>query len=492
MTAVGTALREHDVKLLNRRRFVSAVGGALASSSLLSGCGGSPDRVAIVGAGLAGLVAAYELRRAGVDVRVFEQSDRAGGRVWTLRDQFDDGAWVDAGAMGAGQSYTNWLAYCERFGLEIEASETRSPRPDTLLLLDGRMYRGSELRAEPSGWPLALTDAERPLAPFRLLYSHLRPVAGEIGDVGNVLNPAFSRYDEMSLLDFLGERDASDAAIALIERGLNYNSLASVSALSALRDATRLIGAAGPSIHIAGGNSGLPEAFASALADAIHYRRELAAISTLDDGVRLHLRGPESGETFDATRVIVTIPFTALRRVDFEPALPPARQRMIDDLPYTQIAKTFVQTRSRFWQDDVDFSMLFSDTSYERVFNLSGQMGETHGLLLNWINGTGLEPFADMDSQQHAATVIDWMMSVWPHAADQFEKGLAINWGRTYAGGAYAHYAPGQLQAFAPEIPKPIGRIHFAGEHTELVQPGLEGAVVSGMRAAGEVLDAVV
>ena len=63
---------------------------------------------------------------------------------------------------------------------------------------------------------------------------------------------------------------------------------------------------------------------------------------------------------------------------------------MIDELPYTQIAKPFVQTKTRFWQRDVDFSILSSDTSYERVFNLSTQMGDTRGLLLNWINGDGL------------------------------------------------------------------------------------------------------
>ena len=161
---------------------------------------------------------------------------------------------------------------------------------------------------------------------------------------------------------------------------------------------------------------------------------------------------------------------------------------MIAELPYTQIAKTFVQTKTRFWEKKGDFSALYSDTTYERVFNLSNRMGDTRGLLLNWVNGVGLEPFADLSADQHSKTVVDWMMSVWPEYADHFEKAITVNWGNTYAGGAYAHYAPGQLQAFATEIPKPIGRVHFAGEHTELVAPGLEGAVSSGIRAASEVL----
>ena len=164
---------------------------------------------------------------------------------------------------------------------------------------------------------------------------------------------------------------------------------------------------------------------------------------------------------------------------------------MIDELPYTQIAKTFVQTRTRFWERNGDFSILNSDARFERVFNLSSQMGETRGLLLNWINGEGLNEFNGLSADEHAARVVAWLTTLWPESGADYEKTLAVNWGSTYAGGAYAHFAPGQLQAFAREIPRPIGRLHFAGEHTELVAPGLEGALVSGKRAAREVRDAL-
>ena len=487
MQSTVSTMREHNSKLLNRRQFVAGAGCALASPAILGGCAQRRDRVAIIGAGLSGLVAAHELHNAGFEVRVFEQADRPGGRVWTVRDRFGDGSWLDAGAMGAGQSYANWLSYCDAFEQTVESSPSVTPRPDTLIYLDGAMHRGSQLRAEPESWPLALGEDERSLAPFRLLFSHLMPVAEEIGSVANVLDPGYAKYDAMSLLAFLEEREASDAAIALIERSLNYNSLATVSALSALRDATRLLGASGPSIRIAGGNAGLTDAMATSLRDVIDYRTELVAVKHSDDGVDLTLKGPQGQDHFAAGAVIVAVPFTALREVGFEPALPAYRQAMIDQLPYTRIAKTFVHTRSRFWQELTEFSLLYSDTEFERLFNLSNQMPDTQGLLLNWINGVGLDAFSKLDADAHTAKVVDWLASLWPAAADQVEDALTINWANTYAGGAYAHYAPGQLQAFATEIPKPIGRIHFAGEHTELVAPGLEGATVSGMRAANEV-----
>lgn len=475
---------------VSRRKFIATAGKALAVASALPGCAGRTPRVAVVGAGLSGLTAALELRDAGLDVTVFEASDRAGGRAFTIRDYFDDGRHVDAGAMGADRSYTQWMAYCDRFGVEVVDREPPPPERESLLFLEKRLRSAKQLQETPTDWPIDLADSEKPLAPSRLLFSHLREVASEIGAVENVLDPAWARYDDLSLADFLIERRASPAAIALIERSLNYNSLGTVSTLSALRDtARRLQGPPAPVEPVAGHGS-LPEAMAAALRDELRFRTPLVAVRHSADGVTLTLDGAGGHAEFDADYLVVTLPFTALRRVSFTPGLPEARQRMIENLPYTRIAKTFVQSRTQFWkagESAQDFSILTSDTRFERVFNLSEP--DAGGMLLNWINGVGLDEFSGIGADAHAERVREWLTEVWPEARGKLGKSLTVNWAESYAGGAYAHYAPGQLREYAPEIPRPIGRLHFAGEHTELVAPGLEGAVVSGMRAANEVVE---
>ena len=80
------------------------------------------------------------------------------------------------------------------------------------------------------------------------------------------------------------------------------------------------------------------------------------------------------------------------------------------------------------------------------------------------------------------------LAKIWPESSQLIEKAVSNNWANSYARGAYAHYAPGQMAAFAADIWKPVGRLHFAGEHTELVAPGMEGALTSGKRAAAEIL----
>jgi monoamine oxidase len=161
---------------------------------------------------------------------------------------------------------------------------------------------------------------------------------------------------------------------------------------------------------------------------------------------------------------------------------------MIDGLPYTQVAKTFVQTSTSFLNGTPSIGAVYSDTPFERVFNMSYGEEREPGLLLNWVNGDGLSALRSRGQDDYQSLVMNWMRKLWPEHADQLGMALTYDWAYSRARGAYAHYAPGQLTKFAPRIGESHGPIHFAGEHTELVAPGMEGALVSGARAAENVL----
>jgi len=477
---------------VSRRHFLAGLGSA-ALPVVASRVVANADPVIVVGAGLSGLAAAYELRAAGVDVRLIEQSSRVGGRVKTLRGQFADDAWVDVGGQTSGGGYANFFYYATKFGLEFEpqSAPTGGPRPDILLHLQGRMHSYAALRASPADWPVALHDHEKPLAPLRLLRHYLQPVAAEIGLVGNVLNPEFLKYDALSLGEFLRDAGASDAAIAMIDHTLNYNSVETVSALSALRDAARSLQMqqGGTALNLQNGNASLPEAFARELGDVIELQSRLLAIEERGDRLALQIDTGGQRDILYAGEVVLAIPFTALRKVSITPGLPARRQAIINELPYTQIVQTFLQTRSRFWEDDRPVAMVVSDGPLERVFNASSRMSGDRGLLINWVNGTGAERIRGSDPDEHLESVLREMERAWPGCRDEIEVSLTNNWTDTYARGAYAHYAPGQMAAHAADIATPVGRLHFAGEHTELVAPGMEGALTSGRRAAQEIIE---
>ncbi|MEM7283919.1 MAG: NAD(P)/FAD-dependent oxidoreductase [Pseudomonadota bacterium] len=476
---------------MKRREFVLGVAGA----SLLAACARplkeskniDNQPVIVVGAGLSGLAAAYELKRLGIPVQVIEQAGFAGGRIQTLRDQFDDGTWFDAGAMSAGAGYENLIRYCNEFSLERVTPPRPEGRADGLVLWDEQEFSLNALRLGDSDWPVSLKNDEVSLAPARLLSHYLRPLAEKIQTIENVMSPKFSDYDGMSLGTYLLKSGASEAALGLVNHTLNYNSLASVSTLSAVRDLLRfMVAPQGPSFHVKDGNGGLIDGFMKRLANVVRFDTQLTSIKDNGNGLQLMVRHKGAFETIPARRVIITLPFTALRKIDFEPGLPRTRKRIIDTLPYTQVAKTFVQTSTKFWAEQ-NISSVYSNSPYERIFDMSSSVPGSKGMLLNWINGDGLGEFTKLSSKAHGEHVLGWMRKAWPQYANQFGKAVTINWAHSYAEGAYAHFAPGQMQQFVPEIPKPIGGVHFAGEHTQLVEPGMEGALTSGVRAAKEV-----
>ena len=116
---------------MRRREFLKQTALAAAAFSLSSpnpfGLGqarlerrSTPKRVIIVGAGLAGLSAAYELMQAGHDVTVLEARTRPGGRVFTLRDPFPEGLHAEAGATRVPDNHHFTIKYAELFGLTLD------------------------------------------------------------------------------------------------------------------------------------------------------------------------------------------------------------------------------------------------------------------------------------------------------------------------------------------------------------------------------------
>jgi len=477
---------------ITRRRFVAGLGATVVPGLLRASAPLADKNVIVVGAGLAGLAAAYELVEAGVDVQLIEQSQRPGGRVKTIRGHFADDAWVDVGGQTSGGMYANFFYYATKLGLPFEAQETPAERPDVLLHIRNKLYSAAALRRDPSDWPVDLHEHEKPLAPFRLLSHYIEPIGKEIGAVENVLDPEFVHFDALSLRELLRQRGASDAAIRQIDHTLNYNSVDTVSALSAIRDVVRFMHMrGGQALNLKNGNQSLPEAFARNLGETLRFGHTLKRVNQTSGGVQLQVETNGRTETLYGDKIIITLPATALRKVRFEPGLPSQRQKIIDELPYTQVAQTYLQTRSRFWEADGPVAAVVSDGALERLFNASNKMKDGRGLLVNWINGSGVKGTVGADPEQHLERVLEEMQKIWPHSREQVQKTLTNNWGDSYVEGAYAHYAPGQMAAFAPEIPKPVGDIHFAGEHTELVAPGMEGALTSGKRASAEVLAAL-
>ena len=118
-----------------------------------------PQRVIVVGAGMAGLTAAYELQRAGHDVVVLEAQSRVGGRVYTMREPFSDGLYAEVGAMRLPRTHHLTMAYIDKF--KIKTSPFTMGNPRAYYYLNGRKFRKADADANPDSLGFDLAPPER-------------------------------------------------------------------------------------------------------------------------------------------------------------------------------------------------------------------------------------------------------------------------------------------------------------------------------------------
>lgn len=479
-------------RAITRREFVAwsaAAAGALAGAACGRGAerGGGSAEVLVAGAGLAGLAAAYELVRMGHRVTVLEARDRPGGRVHTIRDGFDDGLYVEAGAVFVPDHHGLTVGYARELGVPLVfVDDARGV---------GQRYfvRGRSVAVQPGRrvrWPMQLPPMEAGLTPGALRARYLDPVLDEIGDPAHPSWPAASalRYDEVSLVGLLRARGASDDAVSII--GLGYldewgDGIEACSALSLLRDLAQQRGRRW-AFRIGGGSDRLPRAFAARLGERIRYGAAVEEVAQDGDGVRVAIRRGGEREVLAADYLVCAIPFAVLRAVRVTPPFAAGKRRAVQGLRTTSVTRVYLQVRERCWP--LRELAVATDLPVMHLADAThGQRGP-RAVLEAFVTGPNARRLAAMDQEARIARTRGQAERVHPGLARVFERGASYAWDADrWARGDYAWFAPGELGAFGPHLARPEGRVHFAGDHTSPLPGWMQGALASGRRAADEV-----
>lgn len=464
---------------LTRRRFVGRT--ALAASALalppsLARCGGGDGpsgSVVVVGAGLAGLTAAYELDRAGWDVTVLEARPRVGGRVWTIRAPFVQGQHAEAGGEFIDSGHRWMRTYCRRFGLALEDVRVGAEELDGLVDLAGADGLYSEVVT-----PAVELQMERFTTALDALSEEIDP-ADPVAD-GSAL-------DRRSAADLIDDVGLTGLARALVERDVRDEYTVDPDQVSLLFLAQLAAQTADQpddgveAYRIAGGNDRLPRAFADELGDAVALEAPVQRVEQADGGVRV-LAG---GERYDADWAVVAAPLPALRTVEFAPALPPALRGAIARLQYGVGTKTMLQYDARFWRPEGYSGDTYTELTVGTTWEATNRQRGSAGILMGYTSGSAGAEFTALRGAERIATAAAQLDDLYPGSADERIRARTAAW-RTerYTGGTYTAYAPGQVTAYWRALRRPVGRIVLAGEHTDPYTSYMEGAVRSGRRAA--------
>ncbi|MGE0450444.1 MAG: flavin monoamine oxidase family protein [Vicinamibacterales bacterium] len=471
---------------------------------------GAGTTVAVLGAGIAGLVSAYELRKAGYEVTVIEARARPGGRNWTIRNgttvEFLDGTtqrpdWQASSYFNAGPAripsiHTTMLDYCRTLGvaLEVEVNSSRS----ALLVSDRSLddapieqrqaindTRGqvSELlakclRQHALDQQLTSADQERLLA-FLRVYGDLTPDYLYKGSERAGLARTPGAADQTGEL-----RDPLPLAVLLDSgfwRGLMFEEQLDMQATM---------------FQPVGGMDQIPYAFAKALGSVVTFEAPITAIGKTASGVRIAYRHRGTDRQVDADYCVCALPVTALKRIpnDFSAEV----RRAIDDTSYDDAYKIAWEA-PRFWETE---SNIFGGISFlgggpiGLVWYPSGDLFSRTGVLVSGYaveSGTELGMLPNLQAKLDASRrAVDRLH---PTAGARLTQPVYVNWGQiassegswvrrtlpgdaTAAGPTSSGYHEGAYRVFNA----PDDRIYFSGDHCSRVGAWQEGAALSAHR----------
>jgi monoamine oxidase len=442
--------------------------------------------VVVVGAGLAGLMAARSLVQAGLEPVVLEARSRIGGRI--VDEPVGEGSVAEMGGQWIAPRDRRLRALVEELELELFATYDRGWH---LIDLGGgvRHYQGTVPRMRPR----ALLDIAH--ARWRL-DRYARGIAHEVP-----WEAASARaWDEQTLGSWLEEnlrtrdgRSLLDVAIATIwgEDPHGVNLLSALSFIHQAGNFNALAGTRGGLLQdrIDGGAARMVCLLAAALGDRIICNQPVEAIADRGD----HVEVEAAGITVTARRAIVATPPGLAARIGFEPGLPPTRRQALSSLPLGAVVKIAAVYEQPFWREDgLSGRAITVDQTLTSTLDASPPEGP--GVLMGYAPGRRARALAAQpESERRAAVLASFERLYGPsvkHPDVYIEKDWAADpWSR---GCYFGLPTPGSMTTVLRTIAEPVGSIHWAGAETAFESYGsMDGALLSGERAAAEVLRAL-
>lgn len=513
----GSGYQDRARLIMQRRDFIALVGASAGSTyaamialDLLARPAGATGKfqltkdskgkkIIILGAGLAGMAAAYELGKVGYDCAILEARDRGGGRCWTVRKgteeteiggerqvaTFDDGLYFNPGPTRIAQHHVT-LDYCKELGVPIEVFNN----------LNGSAYYYNEGIGPLSGKRVRIRAAH---ADMRGYTAEL--LAKAINQ--DALDLPLTREDKEKMVEFLHRE--GDLSPDLFYKGSNrggYSVLPGAGLQAGEQEDPFNLEAlikSGfgryfqfeydfnfqmPMFHPVGGMDQIAKAFERRVGNKIIYRAEVKAIRKTPIGVRI-IYTDKTGKSREMTGdfCICTIPLSVLKNIpaDFSPDMKAA----INSVAYAMTGKIGLQFKRRFWEEDdrIFGGASFTNQNITQIIYPSHNYLSSKGILVGYYNyGKAAQEMGNLSLAERQARALSEGGKIHPQYAREFETGFSVAWHKIkYSLGGWASYTKELRKQFYPRLNEPDGAIYLAGEHLSYY-PGWTAGALESMR----------
>jgi monoamine oxidase len=480
---------------------LAPVPGSYAGPPLLPQGSGKGVKIVILGAGIAGLTAGYELRKAGYEVTILEARDRVGGRNWTIRRgtrvklndgteqrcTFDEGLYFNAGPARIPSHHQAVLGYCREFGVELQV-EVNSNR--SALLLNEKVNQGRPLRQRQ-----VINDTR----------GHVSELLAKAIKRG-ALDQEMTADDKERVVEFL--RVYGDLSPDLFYKGSTrsgYRILPGAGSdegvardpidLRLLLDENLWTGVLFEDVFVmqatmlqpVGGMDRIPAAFAKRLHSQIRLGAQVSEIHKLPDGVRIVYHSAGGSTSMTAAYAIVTIPLPVLAQIqnNFSPPF----KRAIANTAYDNAVKIAWQS-PRFWETEAHIygGISFIEGETRLVWYPSDSFQKPNGILLGCYNtGNDAQKLGALPLDEQYARSLVAINGLHPGQGSNLLYPIAVPWQKVpFSMGPWVHWPEGPSAEYRL-LNQPDGRIYLAGEHLSHVNGWQEGAMLSAHRVVSEI-----
>src|SRR5689334_9186974 len=442
--------------------------------------------VLILGAGLAGLVAALELRKVGYKVQVLEFRDRAGGRNWTLRGgdtytelggftqkvEFEGGLYFNPGPWRIPYHHHAVLDYCRRLGVALE--------PFVQVNYNSYLHSRHAFAGKPQRFRHIQSD----------FHGHIAELLSKVTKQGK-LNKAVSKEDQEMLLEALQDWGALDknfeykVGLDISETrgyntdpggGLNASPIPSkpISLSDLLKSELwqhlsvgNLYEFQTPLFQPIGGMDMISQSFMREVNDLIRYNSKVKAIHQDVQGVTVNYQDTKDGTAMTATAdwCLCTIPLSVLSQIDIN--VGSAMKAAIDAVPYDVSVKFGLQFKRRFWEQD---DVIYGGISYTDLpISLIGYPNTGYGtpgrgvLLGGYCWDTYAYEVAGLPPDERVRRAVEYGAQIHPQYNQEFENGVAVAWERVpWVNGCYGMWTDEKREAHYRNLCQIDGRITLA------------------------------
>jgi len=439
--------------------------------------------VTVVGAGLAGLSAAFELEQAGWKVVVLEARNRVGGRVESLRS-FKNGSVAEGGGEFIEETHTRMTALAKWFKIPLASSGSWQAQENDWGGFEGKAGRMRDAAvwgfdfaaAVERGWESMAELSRKVSDPNR---PHLDEEAAQL-----------DRQSAAEWIASLGENPIVKKFFTTYIRSEYTCEPEDFSLLDLCRNAKMYYSSVErpPSMRVVGGNDLIPRALAATISD-LRLNAIVTSVQLNADGVAVSYERGGSNAALNSDFAILAIPFTTARLIDFNSSLPAAYQRLVNDIAYGSVTKVMIQYRERFWDQIKWNGRMNSDLPIGYIWHATSHVAGDEGILTAYTGGAPGAGMASLADSERIALAVSEIEKLFPGSSELIVHTETRAWNNElFTRASYMALAPGQALPHWKTIFQPAGRLFFAGEHATAIQGYMEGAVESGQRAAREIL----